>query len=146
MGARDTRKMASIIRAAARPAARHFHTSSVARASIPGDKAMTEHAIHATADWKKYSIWGMGAVGAVAVLEFFVHLSHSHHDEQIVYPFRKIRNKPFPWGDGQHSPSGARSMTNKRSVLFLGDTSRCVCTHGAWCGPLWLVGGVARFE
>jgi len=87
-------------------AVRRFQSSAVRRATIPGEAATTEHAAQATADWKKYSLYGCGAVGLVGVLEFFVHLSHSHHDEVIVYPFRKIRNKPFPWGDGQHSLFG----------------------------------------
>jgi hypothetical protein len=47
---------------------------------IPGDKAITEHAVEATADWKKYTLLGCGFVGAVGVLEFFVHLSHGHHE------------------------------------------------------------------
>merc|ERR1712146_245806 len=75
--------------------------------AIPGEAATTDHATHATADWKKYSMMGGALVGGIAVLEFFVHMSHGgHHEEQIVYPFRKIRNKPFPWGDGQHSLFG----------------------------------------
>merc|ERR1712178_122390 len=74
---------------------------------LPGEAATTEHAIEATADWKKYSMYGAGFVGAVAVLQFFVHMSHGgHHEEQVVYGFRKIRDKPFPWGDGQHSLFG----------------------------------------
>merc|ERR1711966_456542 len=92
--------------ALSRVATRRFQTSAVSRVSLPGDAATTEHAVHATADWKKYSMYGAGLVGLVGILEFFVHISHSHHEEQIVYPFRKIRNKPFPWGDGQHSLFG----------------------------------------
>merc|ERR1711881_429053 len=74
---------------------------------IPGEAAHTEHAIQATADWKKYSkLFAMGVAG-IAVLEFFIHLSHAgHHHEIVVYPFRKIRNKPFPFKDGQHSLFG----------------------------------------
>merc|ERR1711959_110798 len=86
---------------------RAFQTSAVSRAAIPGEVATTEHAVHATADWKKYSLYGAGFVGLVSILELFVHLSHSHHEEHIVSPFRRIRNKPFPWGDGQHSLFGA---------------------------------------
>merc|ERR1711998_751375 len=74
---------------------------------LPGEAATTDHAVHATADWKKYSFYGGVLVGGIAVLQFFVHMAHGgHHHEQIVYPFRKIRNKPFPWGDGQHSLFG----------------------------------------
>merc|ERR1711959_199017 len=91
-----------------RVGARQIQTTAVRRAEyvIPGDKAMTEHAVQATADWKKYTLMGCGFVGAVGILEFFVHLSHGHHDDLTLYPFRRVRNKPFPWGDGQTSLFG----------------------------------------
>merc|ERR1712224_607433 len=94
---------------ATRAPVRQFQTSAVRRAGefkIPGEAATTEHAIEATADWKKYTFWGIGAVGAMGVLQFFIHMSHGHHEDLTLYPFRRIRNKPFPWGDGQHSLFG----------------------------------------
>merc|ERR1712185_387208 len=89
--------------------ARSFHASRAAKSNvvIPGEAHHTEHAVQATADWKKYSKYSAMIVGGIAVLEFFVHMSHAgHHHDAEVYPFRKIRNKPFPWGDGQHSLFG----------------------------------------
>merc|ERR1711865_410881 len=104
------RNMFSALRTTgARAATRRFQTSAVNRANcvVPGEAATTDHAVHATADWKKYSMYGAGFVSIVAVLEFFVHMSHVPHEDNTVYPFRRIRNKPFPWGDGQHSLFGA---------------------------------------
>ena len=83
-----------------------FCVCSAGEFKIPGEAATTEHAIEATADWKKYTFWGIGAVGAMGVLQFFIHMSHGHHEDLTLYPFRRIRNKPFPWGDGQHSLFG----------------------------------------
>merc|ERR1712007_219245 len=102
-------KMASaLLSGAMRPMGRQFSSTAARRSevTIPGDKAMTEHAVQATADWKKYSKMAVAGVGAIAVLEFFVHLSHHHHEDNTLYPYRKTRNKPFPWGDGQHSLFG----------------------------------------
>merc|ERR1712086_479582 len=93
-------------RIAPRAATRSFKTTAVRRFEIPGDKAITAHAVEATADWKKYTIMGCGFVGAVGILEFFVHLSHGHHEDLTLYPFRRTRNKSFPWGDGQSSLFG----------------------------------------
>merc|ERR1712070_1042460 len=109
MGAENTHtlKMQAALRSTSmRLGARRFQTSAVNRVSIPGEAAHTQHGIETTRDWKQYSKYGGVFVGVVGVIQFFIHLSHHHHDEHIAYGYRKIRNKPFPWGDGQHSLFG----------------------------------------
>jgi len=64
----------------------------------------------ATADWKKYFLLGLAGTGVMGTLQFFIHLSHSPHDDLTRYSFRRIRNKPYPWGTGQESLFGCRYM------------------------------------
>merc|ERR1712216_19639 len=102
----SSRRMQAAIKSSSSLArGRAFHAGNALRSKfvIPGDAANIAHAEHATADWKKYSKMFAAGVGGVAILEFFVHLSHGHHEDNTLYPFRRIRNKPFPWGDGQTS-------------------------------------------
>merc|ERR1712166_850364 len=63
---------------------------------------------HATTDWRKYSMGVSVAVAALMVVEGFIHLTHAHsHEPPTMYPFRKMRTKAFPWGNGQDSLFGA---------------------------------------
>merc|ERR1711918_97477 len=74
----------------------------------PLEAAERAHGAQATADWRKYSYGAVAGVGALMVIEMFIHLSHSHgHEPPTLYPFRKIRNKAFPFGNGQESLFGA---------------------------------------
>merc|ERR1711924_545108 len=74
----------------------------------PHEAAERAHGAQATADWRKYSYGAAAFVGALTFVEGIIHLSHDHnHAPPTLYPFRKIRNKAFPWGDGQHSLFGA---------------------------------------
>merc|ERR1711934_635100 len=118
MGPSFTIPMASLVRAAKRiqPAATAGARQCSVLVNYTGAKdgkaaheaAETAHAAQATTDWRKYSYAAVAGVGALAVIEGFVHLSHSHgHEPPTLYPFRKIRNKAFPWGDGQSSLFGA---------------------------------------
>merc|ERR1711959_763647 len=73
-----------------------------------GEAAERAHGAEATDAWRKYSYAAVAGVGALTVVEGFIHLSHSHsHEPPTLYPFRKIRTKAFPWGDGQTSLFGA---------------------------------------
>jgi len=57
---------------------------------------------------RKYSYAAGAFVAGLAVVEGFIHLTHAHsHAPPTMYPFRKIRNKAFPFGDGQSSLFGA---------------------------------------
>merc|ERR1712216_514326 len=110
--------MAAVLRAAKRmqqPAATGARNCSVlvryqgAKDGLgPVEAAERAHGADATADWRKYSYAAGAGVAALTVIQTFIHLSHSHgHEPPTMYPFRKIRNKAFPWGDGQHSLFGA---------------------------------------
>ena len=48
---------------------------------VPGEASITEHAAQATRDWKQYSLYAGAAVGAIGVIEIFLHLSH--HEEPV---------------------------------------------------------------
>eukprot|EP00658_Telonema_sp_P-2_P074442 TRINITY_DN6365_c0_g1_i5.p2 TRINITY_DN6365_c0_g1~~TRINITY_DN6365_c0_g1_i5.p2 ORF type:complete len:108 (-),score=43.21 TRINITY_DN6365_c0_g1_i5:360-683(-) len=62
----------------------------------------------ATTDWRKYSYAAGAFVGGLLCVEMFIHMTHAHsHEPPTLYPFRRIRNKAFPWGDGQSSLFGA---------------------------------------
>jgi len=82
----------------------------------PVEAAETAHAAHATADWRKYSYGAAAFVGALMLVEGFIHLSHDHDGgAPVLYPFRKIRNKAFPWGNGQESLFGAEIDTTEEA-------------------------------
>eukprot|EP00658_Telonema_sp_P-2_P074436 TRINITY_DN6365_c0_g1_i1.p2 TRINITY_DN6365_c0_g1~~TRINITY_DN6365_c0_g1_i1.p2 ORF type:complete len:168 (+),score=58.06 TRINITY_DN6365_c0_g1_i1:70-573(+) len=73
-----------------------------------GEAAERAHAAHATTDWRKYSYAAGAFVGGLLCVEMFIHMTHAHsHEPPTLYPFRRIRNKAFPWGDGQSSLFGA---------------------------------------
>ncbi|XP_012538757.1 cytochrome c oxidase subunit 6A, mitochondrial [Monomorium pharaonis] len=56
--------------------------------------------------WKRLSFFvGFPAIGLAMVNCYLNHQAH-HHDEPpefIPYDHLRIRTKPFPWGDGNHS-------------------------------------------
>eukprot|EP00656_Telonema_subtile_P024295 TRINITY_DN2636_c0_g1_i2.p1 TRINITY_DN2636_c0_g1~~TRINITY_DN2636_c0_g1_i2.p1 ORF type:complete len:128 (-),score=24.89 TRINITY_DN2636_c0_g1_i2:337-720(-) len=110
--------MATVLRAAKRlqqPAFAGARQSSVlvnytgAKAGKgPVEVAEQAHGAQATTDWRKYSYGAALFVAGLGVVEGFLHLTHAHsHEAPVLYPFRKIRNKAFPWGNGQESLFGA---------------------------------------
>ncbi|XP_032675951.1 cytochrome c oxidase subunit 6A1, mitochondrial-like [Odontomachus brunneus] len=56
--------------------------------------------------WKRLSFFvGFPCIGLAMLNSYLNHQAH-HHDprpEFIPYDHLRIRNKPFPWGDGNHS-------------------------------------------
>jgi hypothetical protein len=55
-----------------------------------------------TADmWFKISVMGVGALVVPFSLYMLYVESHHEHHERHEYSHMRIRNKPFPWGDGQ---------------------------------------------
>merc|ERR1711924_118291 len=119
MGVRIVKMLRTAARRAAAPLSRRFHATSKASMQIPGEAHHTEHAIQATADWKKYSKFFAMGLSGVMVLEFFVHLSHAgHHHETEVYPFRKIATSLSPGVMASTLSSVPPSMmSNKHHLL-----------------------------
>ncbi|XP_059146022.1 cytochrome c oxidase subunit 6A1, mitochondrial-like isoform X1 [Physella acuta] len=52
--------------------------------------------------WKAATFWAIAMVGTLAVYLQFTK-KHEERPEFIPYPHLRIRNKPFPWGDGNHT-------------------------------------------
>ncbi|XP_053988730.1 cytochrome c oxidase subunit 6A1, mitochondrial-like [Hylaeus volcanicus] len=56
--------------------------------------------------WRNISLFiGLPAIALAMVNCFIRHQQEDHHErpEFIHYPYMKVMNKPFPWGDGKHS-------------------------------------------
>ena len=68
------------------------------------------HALKTMATWKLISLFvaipGIGVVTYSSLKKEQAHLQHLEehgHPEFIPYAHLRIRSKPFPWGDGNHS-------------------------------------------
>ncbi|EZA61880.1 hypothetical protein DMN91_005581 [Ooceraea biroi] len=56
--------------------------------------------------WKRLSLFvGFPAIGLAMVNCYLNHEAHKHEEraEFIPYEHMRIRTKPFPWGDGNHT-------------------------------------------
>ena len=68
------------------------------------------HAAKTTMTWKKFSLFG--AIPGVLFVAYSAYTTEQEHlkhiaehgrPEFIEYSHLRIRSKPFPWGDGNHS-------------------------------------------
>ncbi|CAK9823154.1 Cytochrome c oxidase subunit 6A1, mitochondrial [Anthophora retusa] len=57
--------------------------------------------------WRNLSLFvGFPAIALAMLNSYLRHQEekeHYHRPEFVAYPYMKIMNKPFPWGDGKHS-------------------------------------------
>ncbi|XP_012235929.1 cytochrome c oxidase subunit 6A1, mitochondrial [Linepithema humile] len=56
--------------------------------------------------WKRLSFFvGLPAIGLAMVNCYLNHQAHEHDErpEFVKYDHLRLRTKPFPWGDGNHS-------------------------------------------
>ena len=51
----------------------------------------------AMANMKKLTYGGSAFVGALCVINVFVHMSHDHHESHASYPYNQMRAKEYPW-------------------------------------------------
>ncbi|MFH4980754.1 hypothetical protein AB6A40_007463 [Gnathostoma spinigerum] len=57
--------------------------------------------------WKK--IFFLCSLPCLALVMYTSYVDHTHHDRKaerekyVAYPYLNVRNKPFPWGDGNHT-------------------------------------------
>ncbi|XP_002153881.1 cytochrome c oxidase subunit 6A2, mitochondrial isoform X1 [Hydra vulgaris] len=93
-----------------RLAVRHSSSDKAALALKAYNDAMASEIAHAEATaklWKRLTLFG--ALPLIALVGYHVmtteaeHEAHFHRPEFIPYSHLRIRNKPFPWGDGNHS-------------------------------------------
>ncbi|KAJ1923133.1 hypothetical protein IWQ60_006079 [Tieghemiomyces parasiticus] len=101
------------------PAVRSLRTrnySSVAPPHYPANinphvkaeiEAIKHHAEKTTELWRRISIYGMFPIlGITAYVVYGMAVDHIHHLHEHPPTFKKydylrIRNRPFPWGDGK---------------------------------------------
>jgi len=89
-------------------ARRQFSTSLRQRAAGVGDASATAPDSHgSTKTWKMLSFLvalpGVAFCMVNAYQGEMEHKAHSHQPEFVAYSHLRIRNKPFFWGDGNHS-------------------------------------------
>merc|ERR1712126_348803 len=86
---------------------RNFNTTSLRRSGMFPDPKKPDPAHIKTVDfWKKASfIVGLPACIMLAVNAYMVEKNHWSHPREdfIHYEYRAVRNKKFPFGDGNHS-------------------------------------------
>ncbi|TDH68554.1 hypothetical protein CCR75_000290 [Bremia lactucae] len=74
-------------------------TSQSIRAGARGMSSATEQ--EAKEQMQRWTTISKGMIGLVAVFTVYAigdHLNHEHHDEEeIAYPYLKMRTKPYPW-------------------------------------------------
>lgn len=104
--------MATIFRSTSRVFPAFWRTQKSKKASTFAElyKAEEEHAAKTTSLWKNISLFGaIPAVLFIAYRAYKTELDHAKHIEEhgrpefIPYTHLRIRAKPFPWGDGNHS-------------------------------------------
>ena len=93
-----------------RLAVRHNSSDKAAKALKDYNDAMAAEIAHAgeTAKlWKRLALFG--ALPLIGIVSYHVytteaeHKAHHKRPEFVPYSHLRIRNKPFPWGDGNHS-------------------------------------------
>lgn len=101
-------KMASFLRAGVR----RFQGSWRRSASTFAQRMEAEehHAVGLTSTWRNFSLFvAIPACLFAAYNGFKKEAEHHHHVEEhgrapfLAYSHLRIRTKPFPWGDGNHS-------------------------------------------
>merc|ERR1712026_580895 len=99
--------------------ARNFSTSTIRRSA---DGA------HGTKQWKLGTYLVAFPVVILATLyNFAMEHEHPHRPEFAKYEYMRVRNKGFPWGDGQHS-----CFTTQLKMLCLTATKRKMPTKVPW--------------
>ncbi len=104
--------MASVLRFGVRRL-NQFSRSSLKRAQSTFEKEWAEeeaHALKTMATWKWISIFvAIPGIGVVTYSSVKKEQAHIHHIDEhgppefVPYAHLRIRSKPFPWGDGNHS-------------------------------------------
>ncbi|XP_005106561.2 cytochrome c oxidase subunit 6A, mitochondrial [Aplysia californica] len=63
-----------------------------------------EHGHESAKRWKSaFFFLGAPAVALVYYNSYYIMPQHPERDEFVAYPHLRIRAKPFPWSDGNHS-------------------------------------------
>ena len=62
------------------------------------DAHEAEH-IAITKTWKQRTMLALPVVGALALMNVFIHLSHGHHDhhDRVPYAYERKLLKKYPW-------------------------------------------------
>ena len=104
--------MATVFRSVSRIFSPFWRIQKPKRASTFAElyKAEEEHAFKTTSFWRNVSLFvAVPSVLLVAVKSYKAEQDHIRHIEEhgrpefIPYTHLRIRAKPFPWGDGNHS-------------------------------------------
>ncbi len=72
--------------------------------------AEEEHAGSTMKTWRSISLFvALPGCGFVTYNAYSTEMAHKKHEEEhgrrefVAYPHLRLRNKPFPWGDGNHT-------------------------------------------